>query len=187
MGKYDYNENEKFDTFYLEDLQPALKKYNLSLQCMRDFVLMMKRKQPLNQMQNLFEQLNDTQKYGLLNIHIDTGTDGLFESNLQWYPPYGKDLEVAKQYDCSNDIKKFLTAQLAKLHCPYNKGAMAGFFAKVGLPHKIGLYAGDYINRKDASALSITTKLAADSAREEERIAINSVARDDGDRIKPKN
>lgn len=105
MGKYDYNENEKFDTFYLKNLQPILKKYNLSLQCVRDFVLLMKMPTPsLNQTQNLFKELNDIQKYGLLNIHIDTGTDCLFETNLQWYPPYGKALEVAKQYRCGNDI-----------------------------------------------------------------------------------
>lgn len=49
---------------------------------------------------------------------------------------------------------------------------MAGFFAKVGLPAEIGLYAGDYINRKDAAALSIATKLAADTAKlEVKRIA----------------
>lgn len=167
-SQYDYNENEKFDTAYLKKLQQDLKKYNLSLQCVRDFVLMIKIRQPLIQMQDLFKQLSTLQKYGLLNIHIDTGTDCLFEKNLQCYPPYGKALEVAKQYRCSKEIEAFLISE-DPLNSSYSKGAMAGLFAsKLGLV--LGGYAGSFISRKDAASLSRATKIASESAQKEEAL-----------------
>lgn len=171
MGKYDYNdnENEKFNTFYRKNLQRSLQKYNLSLECMRDFVLMMKMREPLIQLQELFKQLNTRQKYGLLNIFIDTGTDGLFEINWQWYPPYGTALEVAKQYGCRKEILQFLISENPLNHS-YCKGAAAGLFAKIGMTIDPGKHVGNFINRTDAASVSCATKAAADSAKKEEEL-----------------
>lgn len=63
--------------------------------------------------------------------------------------------ELAKQ------IKQQL---LPKLHDAYTKGAMQGLFVKIGLPSEIGFYAGKFLTKKDAEEISLSTKLALDTA-----------------------
>lgn len=87
------------------------------------------------------------------------------------------------KHENKNEISNELVMQIKKLikmnksvHQAYTQGAMFGLFLKIGLPPELGLKTGKYLSRNDGRNIALTSKVAADIAKqEEERIKLSKI------------
>lgn len=67
-----------------------------------------------------------------------------------------------------NQIKIELRKNNKAAHRAYTQGAMFGLFTKIDFIPELGWKIGEYLTRQDGGKVALTTKIAADIAREEE-------------------
>lgn len=67
-----------------------------------------------------------------------------------------------------NQIKIELRKNNKAAHRAYTQGAMFGLFTKLDFIPELGWKIGEYLTRRDGGKVALTTKIAADVAREEE-------------------
>lgn len=67
-----------------------------------------------------------------------------------------------------NQIKIELRKNNKAAHRAYTQGAMFGLFTKIDFIPELGWKIGEYLTRRDGGNVALTTKIAADVAKEEE-------------------